>query len=271
MGLHDRRDNLPAGSSEPHQCRKRTYGHLSAFGRHFFRKLRSRLSIENMEGVELLSISPAEKLFWHRCESLEYQVFLESGYVEESPTGRIADFDRYASMEFLAAFTGDRQLPLGQRILSGVVRLVYAPHARKMGPGLFPTIDHAEELEIPPANLKRVLAMDPRRCFDIATMAIAKAKRDGRASKALITAIMMKVFKHPRLRYGFAAIDTPFYHKLKQRRPFEDLGPSTMYMGSMSTATMVDSFRVHGLQKLLIPTLRFRGYWQRYIPGGHDE
>ena len=200
---------------------------------------------------------------------MAYRVFLESGYVEESPTERIAAFDRYTSMELLAAFEGDRRLPLEQRILSGVVCLVYAPHARKMGPGLFPTIDHAEELEFFPESLKRVLAMDPGRCFDITTMAIPRGNRDGNTSKALITAIMIRVLEQPRLRYGFATIDTLFYRKLKKRRlPFVDLGPSVMYMGSMSTAATIDSFRgARGLQKLLIPFLKIRGYLRGSIPG----
>jgi len=214
-------------------------------------------------------IPPAATTLWDRCQSLEYRVFLESGYVEKSRTERITDFDRYACVEFLAAFEGNRQLPLERRIISGVVRLIYAPEAREMRQGLFPTIDHAEELKISQSNLQRALAINPKRCFEIATMAIDKEKRDGTASKALISAIMMRVLEQPRLRYGFAAIDSPFYHKLKQRRlPFTDLGPSVMYMGSMSTAAMVDSFRVRGLQKLLIPILKILGYWRGFISGG---
>jgi hypothetical protein len=217
-------------------------------------------------------ISPTEKILWHRCESLVYQVFLESGYVEESPTGRVPDFDQYASMEFLAAFVGDRQLPLEQRIPSGVVRLVYAPQAREMGPGLFPTIDHADELEIPTESLKKVLAVDPGQCFDMATMAIPRENRDGKALKALITAIAIRVWEQPRLRYGFAAIDTTFYRKLKERRlPFVDLGPSAMYRGSLSTATMIDSLRVpRRLQKLFIPLLGFRECRHSVISRGSD-
>lgn len=217
-------------------------------------------------------ILPTEKTLWRRCEALEYRVFLESGYVEESPAERIADFDRYGPMEFLAAFMGDRRLPPGQRLLTGVIRIVYAPLAREMGPGLFPTIDHAKDLGIPPENLKRVLAMEPGRCIDIATMAIPKENRDARASKALIAATATRVWEQPRLRYGFAAIDTPFYGKLKKRGlPFEDLGPPSMYMGSLSTATMIDGFRAPcGLRNILIPLLKFRGYWRSFVSGGGD-
>jgi hypothetical protein len=234
------------------------------------KKTYSYRSIRYAEGVEIIAIPPTEKTFRHRCESLEYRIFLESGYVEANPAERIADFDPYASMEFLAAFTGDRHLPLDRRTLSGVVRLVYAPLARRMGPGLFPTIDHAEELGIPTGILNRILAMNPRRCFDIATMAVSREDRDGRASKALIGAILVRVLGLPRLRHCFATIDTSFYRKLKERRlPFEDLGPSAMFMGSMSTAAMIDVFRIpRGLQKLLIPLLKIRGYWRVLFSGG---
>lgn len=236
------------------------------------KKTYSHRSIRYVDGVEVLVIPPIEKILWNRCESLVYQIFLESGYVEESPTGRVPDFDHYASMEFLAAFVGDRQLPLEQRTLSGVVRLVYAPQARKMGPGLFPTIDHADELEIPTGSLKKVMVMDPGRCFDMATMAIPRQKRDGKALKALTTAIAIRVWEQPRLRYGFAAIDTTFYRKLKERRlPFVDLGPSAMYKGSMSTAAMIDSFQVpRGFQKLFIPLAKFRGCRHSFTSRGSD-
>lgn len=231
----------------------------------------TRWPMREVEGVEVIVVRPEDRVLWRQCETLEYSVFLESGYVEENPTDRLADFDCYTPMVFLAAFTGNRKLPLEQRRLSGVVRLVYAPHARKMGPGLFPTIDHAKELEIPPENLKRVQVMNPRRCIDIATMVISKEKRDANASKALISKIMTWGWEHPHLRYAFAAIDTLLYRKLRERRlPFEDLGPSVMYMGSETTATVIDAFRIpNGLWKFVIPLLKLRGYWRSCIREGY--
>jgi hypothetical protein len=130
-----------------------------------------------------------------------------------------------------------------------------------MGPGLFPTLDHAEVLRIDPEKLARILAMNPRRFIDIATMAVSKEKRDARASKALITRIMTHVWEMPPLRYALAGIDTVFYEKLKARDlPFEDLGPSVPYWGSPTTATFIDIYRIpKGPLKLVILCYVLRG------------
>lgn len=198
---------------------------------------------------------------YRRCESLEYRVFVESGCVEENPVGRIGEFDRYPHQAVLAAPTGERQAPPVERRLTGAVRIIYAPHAVRMGPALFPTLDHAEELRIDPEKLTRIMAMAPRRFIDIATMSISKEKRDARVSKALITRIMTHLWETPPLRYALAASDTAFYRKLKARDlPFEDLGPSVLYWGSPTTAPFIDSYRIpKGPLKLVIACYVLRG------------
>jgi hypothetical protein len=218
------------------------------------------------DGVQVLTVTRKDAALHRRCEILEYQVFVESGYVEANPEGRIAVFDRYPHQAFLAALTDDRRLPPEERRLSGVVRIVYAPHARAMGPGLFPTIDHAEELRIAPEKLAKILSMNPRQFIDISTMTISKEKRDARASRALITRIMTHAWEMPPLRYALAGIDTVFYEKLKARDlPFEDLGPSVPYWGSPTTATFIDSYRIpRGLLKLVIAYYVVRGLGRRF-------
>ena len=219
------------------------------------------------EDMQVRTVTPAEGALYRRCEALEYAVFLAAGYVAENPAGRIDALDRYPHQAMLAALTGDRQRPGEERPLAGVMRVIHAPRARTMGPGLFPTVDHARELRIAPEKLARVMAVDPRRCIDVATMAIAGGQRDGRASRALITEIMRDVWGRPPLRYALAAIDTPFYGKLKARGlPFEALGPSVPYWGSPSTATFADSYQVlKGFGKLVIAghVLRGLGRWGR--------
>lgn len=213
------------------------------------------------KGVQVLTVRAEAGALYRRCESLEYRVFLASGYVEENPDGRIAALDRYRHHAFLAALTGDRRRPQDEQELSGVMRIIYAPRARQMGPDLFPTLDHGSELRIDQEKLARLMTMDPRRFIDIATMAIPKENRDARASRALITGIMRHVWGKPPLRYALAAIDTVFYGKLKARViPFEDLGPSVPYWGSPSTATFADAYRVlRGIGKLVLAYYRVRG------------
>ncbi len=222
---------------------------------------RGRWPYRGSDGIRVLTVTRRNDALYRQCESMEHRVFVESGYVEENPAGRIGEFDRYRHQAFLAALTGERARPPDEWRLSGTVRMIYAPHADRMGPGLFPTLDHAEELRIVPEKLARIMAMNPRRFVDIATMCISKEKRDARASKALITRIMTHVWEMPPLRYALAASDTAFYGKLKARDLFfEDLGPSVPYWGSPTTATFIDSYRIpKGLLKLVIPCYVLRG------------
>jgi hypothetical protein len=219
------------------------------------------------DGVQVLTVTRKDGALYRRCEALEYRVFVDSGYVEKNPEERIAEFDRYPHQAFLAALAGDRKLSSEEQRLSGAVRIIYAPEARVMGPGLFPTLDHAEELCIDPKKLAKIMAMNPRRFIDISTMSISKEKRGARASRALITRIMTHGWESPPLRYALAGIDTAFYEKLKARDlPFEDLGPPVPYWGSLTTAVFIDSYRIpKGPLKLVIAYYVVRGL-RRLVP-----
>ena len=70
------------------------------------------------DGVQVLTVSRRDETLYRRCASLEHQLFVESGYVEESPAGRITELDRYHHHAFLAALTGDGKLPHEERGLS---------------------------------------------------------------------------------------------------------------------------------------------------------
>ncbi|MHB8772601.1 MAG: hypothetical protein ACYC7J_16530 [Syntrophales bacterium] len=229
-------------------------------------KQRARWPCRRREEVEVVTVACRDETLYRCCESLEYRIFAESGYVEETPDGRIDALDRYPHHVFLAALTGDPPLAPRERRLSGVMRIITAPHTREMGPGLFPTLDHATELRIDPETLARIMRMDPRQFIDVATMAIPQENRDARTSPALITELMKYVWGRPPLRYALAAIDTVFYGKLKARDlPFADLGPSVPYWGSPSTATIGDSYRVlRGAAKLVMAYYRVRG-WGRVL------
>jgi hypothetical protein len=211
-------------------------------------------------GIRVVTVARHDETLYRRCGFLEYRVFVESGYVKENPETRVAALDSYPHHVFMAALAGSRKSPPEDREVTGVMRIVYAPHADKMGPGLFPTLDHAEELRIAPEKLARIMAMDPMSFIDIATMAVPKEKRDTQSSRALITAVIQHIRMRPPLRYALAAIDTVFYGKLKSRGlPFEDLGPSVPYWGSPSTATLGDSRLLKGAWKPAVAGYVFRG------------
>jgi len=83
----------------------------------------------------------------------------------------------------------------------------------------------------------------------------------------LLTLVVTAAQARLAYNYALAAIDTPFYGKLKARGlPFEALGPSVPYWGSPSTATFADAYQVlKGFGKLLIAghVLRGLGRWGR--------
>jgi len=199
-------------------------------------------------------VKPGDAL-WEDCLRTEYQVFVDSQYIPENPQKRLVDYDRYTHVEFLCATVGDE--------IAGTMRIIYAPDHSKMKSGLFPTVDAHEKLRFFPGKLDDCMAMDPRQCIDIAAMVtVPKFRRNAKASKSIITRVMTRVWGQHPLRYAFAAIDTPFYEKLKRRDlPWLDLSESAMYWGSMTTAGVIDSFKIpKGWQKMVIPFFRTKGW-----------
>ena len=166
---------------------------------------------------------------WDACEQVEYDIFTASdvGYFPENDCRRIPDFDHFGRQEFIAVSRSGR--------IVGVMRLVYAEGSR-LGTGMFQTYDHRAELNIFPDKDHYLGSLDPRKVVDLTTMAIDRGERDARASKALITGTIRRIWETGR-RYALACIDTPFCRKLKGRAlDFQDLGPSTYYWGSPTTA-----------------------------------
>ena len=108
--------------------------------------------------------------------------------------------------------------------------------------------------------------MNPRQCVDISAMVtVPRFRTNPRVSKSIIARAMTRFWEKAPVRYAFAAIDTPFYEKLKQRGlPWIDLGRSTMYWGSMTTAGMIDTFSIpKGIQKAAIFYYRTKGFLSR--------
>ena len=206
---------------------------------------------------------------WRKCEDLEFQVFSACRYIDPGGRRRLDDFDGYKRCLFIAAQDAAAQI-------SGIIRLVFNP-ARSMNKGAFPTLNHARIL--PPGrqfpedkaadgktlflHRKRyewVMGLGARKIMDFATMAIDPRSRDAATSVALLSRAVFKGFERS-VRYGMAAIDTPFYEKLRHRGlPFEAIGPSVHYWGSSTTPCIMDMYRVPtGIRKLIIPLMRVRG------------
>ena len=215
-----------------------------------------RWVLDEQENVKT-KIVTMDHLLWGTCESVEYEIFTApaTGYYDENDEGRIPDFDSFGRQEFVAATMGESVV--------GVLRLVYSDE-ENMREGLFQTYDHRGDLHVFPEMEKYLAALDPRKTVDLSTFAVASDVRDSRVSKALITRTMQRIWETER-RFALASIDTPFYRKLKYRGlGFRDLGPSTYYWGSPSTASVLDTYSIpKGMSRLFIPYCRAKGFVER--------
>ena len=194
---------------------------------------------------------------WAACEQVEYDVFTapDVGYLPENESRRIPDFDHFGRQEFIAVSRSGR--------IVGVMRLVYAEGSR-MGAGMFQTYDRRRELNIFPDQDCYLRTLCPRDVVDLTSMAIDRGERDSRASKALISGTIRRIWETGR-RHALACIDTPFCRKLQGRAlAFQELGPSTYYWGSPTTACILDTYSVpRGAMRVLIPYFKARGLMER--------
>ena len=245
----------------------------------------NKWTFEKSKHIELQIARFSDHSLWRDCEKLEYDVFLESGFVQESDDQRISLFDRYDNMEFFAAFVIDKEKAQFKKRLSGVARVIYASDERKNINEQFPTLFHAKRLNYSSREAfddtkltslgednktlwlysdeyDRVMKLDPRACIDLASIAVIPSRRDGEIPKVITIAVLLRSWERPPIRYGFGAVDEIFLKKIIERNlPFEALGPSVMYWGSPCVATLVDSFKIpRGFQRLLIPVYRLKGY-----------
>ena len=213
-------------------------------------------TFERPRGVRATIVRKGDE-HWPACEYLEYEVFTdaESGFYEPNDQGRINDFDSYGRQEFVAVFSGDRAV--------GGLRLMYSDEAT-MREGLFPTYDHRGELKVYPDMEARMKSLDPRKTVDFTSIVVAREARISRTFQAIITRTLRRMWETER-RYGLGCTDTPLYRKYKVRGLcFRDLGPSTFYWGSLTTAAMIDSYSVpRGVDRLIIPKCRAKGILER--------
>ncbi len=168
------------------------------------------------------------------------------------------------------------------------MRIVYASNGSKMKKEMFPTLHDAKVLHytshdaVNDASLKppyednktlwlyldkfdEALALNPSRCIDMATLAVSEEGRRLKASIAIISRMISRIWEQPPIRYAFVAMDTEVYDRWKVRDVphgvHKPLGPSVKYWGSPTTPILMDSFMYpRGFRKLVIILFRLKGY-----------
>jgi hypothetical protein len=238
-------------------------------------------------------VKRSDILLWNSCEKTEYNIFFECGYTDESEKKRINDFDCYQKMEFIAAFNPGSKYKHQDTKPLGVMRLVYTANQNVMKTDLFPTLQHSKKLGYtsydaaidlslsPPFTdndtlwlfsdkYDEVMKISPSKCVDLATIAVSEEGRNQKASVAVIARMITRIWEQYPIRYAFVAMDTEVYNRWKERDVppgvHIPLGPSVQYWGSPTTPILMDSFFYpRGLQKVVIPLFRMRGFIKRLI------
>ena len=233
-------------------------------------------------------VKRCDEHLWKCCEEMEYNIFFECGYVSESVNNRINFFDCYEKMEFIAAFSSNSKTDSREANPIGIMRIVYASNGNAMKKEMFPTLHHARKLGYsshdainksslrPPFEdnktlwlysdrFSEALVLNPSRCIDMATIAISEEGRKLKASIAIISRMITRIWEQPPIRYAFVAMDTEVYDKWKARDVPHGvhipLGPSVQYSGSPTTPILMDSFMYpRGIRKLIILLFWLKGY-----------
>jgi len=162
---------------------------------------------------------------------LEYEVFLEAGYLESNDSCVVEEYDHYARSEFLVATVDGEP--------AGVVRLIYAddslPHR-----GL-PTLAH---YQIDDTWRQKILAMPEAKLGEFGTIAVLKKFRHGRATYLL----KRRAIIYPALkgyRYGLSLIDAGLLRRLQAAgHILEQIGESKFFMGSETVPVITNAYRI---------------------------
>ncbi len=214
--------------------------------------------------IDIVIVTPKDKDLWARCEKLEYDVFLQAGYIEPNPEKRIVDYDSYKEVEILAALWGTKNQSNKDKTLTGVYRYITGLRKDKMDFGIFPTIDAYKKLGISEDKMEMLMKLNPKKVVDTSSMAIGEKYRDYVSSNLLWMRMFTRAWELG-IRYGVAAIDTSFFLKLKKRFPCEEMGPPKMYWGSYTTPTFIDSYKfAKGIKRLGVYGYRVKGLIKKY-------
>ena len=241
--------------------------------------------------IDIKIIKPTDRSLWNKCESLEYEIFHECGYVPISAEDRLNDFDCYPTMEFLAAFQKSSGKSYETKKLLGILRTIYSCRGNKLIKESFPTLYHANKLDYtsnealhdsklkPPYEDNKTLWLyadifdwlmkcDPRKFVDWAAIAVTQEGRDLKAADGMIGGAVKRAWEQPPIKYCLIAADWELIKSKKKRIPqimsqIVDLGPPVMYWGSKTMPFLVDLYQLpKGILKLLIVVYRIKGYMQ---------
>jgi len=166
--------------------------------------------------IELRDASDPEAL------RIEYEVFLDAGYISQNEFGRAVEYDKYPSSRFLVALVDGET--------AGVVRLI----SDSTGPVEKMNLPTLKDFEIWPSAYETLRRYSPHEILELGTLAIVKKYRGTEVIRELSLSIISECLDC-KIRCAIACIDEHFYKALARRRlPFRQIGDARLYLGSMT-------------------------------------
>ena len=164
-----------------------------------------------------------------RAIQLEYDVFLEAGYIEANDQHRVLQYDPYPHGEFLVA--------LQEGEVVGSMRLIYASGAS----ATLPSFSTLREFELYPETAQKIYEIPQENIVEIGTMAVRKQYRGTMIKSRMIKSFLLNSWKNSR-RHVLASLDLNYFRSLhRMGMPCEQIGPKRDYMGSTTIPTYFDS------------------------------
>ncbi|MBF0432231.1 MAG: hypothetical protein HQK83_13180 [Fibrobacteria bacterium] len=167
---------------------------------------------------------------------LEYDVFLDSGYIKPNTDNVVSEYASFTHSWFVAIEQS------GQ--LMGVSRIIPAA-CLKDGWRQLPTNIHF-------SLNKQIIAyfdsLENSHFFEVGTMAIRKSYRGGSVFRLLWKGVYHQAIQH-NCHYGLSSIDADFYKILLQiGLPMESIGKPKYYMGSETVPVLIK------IKEIVLPT-----------------
>lgn len=163
----------------------------------------------------------------YRIQALEYEVYLDAGYIAPTPHRRVLENDDYPDHQVIAAFCGD--------ILAGSVRAVIdaRPEQRLFSLHCF------EPFQIWPWAEALLREVETEQLMQIGTMVIRDEFRGGAVRQALMQRLT-EIFVEAGIRFAAATVDERFFNSLSSRNvPLVPMGDTLHYMGSRTVPVIV--------------------------------
>ncbi|UCH21444.1 MAG: hypothetical protein JSU83_23600 [Deltaproteobacteria bacterium] len=245
----------------------------------------AKWSFKKAKGFDIKVVKPNSYRMWEECERLEYKIFRACGYIPVSKDKRLQFFNAYKRMEFIAAYTRAGKMPRDDKQLLGILRIIYPANTNQMLNEMLPTLRQARRLEYshqdalantslkPPFEDNQTLwlyadaydlamHLNPKKCYDWATVGVTQQGQERKVINGIFARAVTRTWAQPPLRYCFIAVDNEVYSRYKAKESkILTLGPSVMYWGSPTVPILIDFHKIaKGIQKLLIPVYRLKGY-----------